>query len=391
MSASLGVYVHVPFCARACPYCDFDFEVGRRGDLPAYLEGVERELAHRRTDLAGRNVTTLYIGGGTPSLLTPSQVGRIRDAVGQTGQLALEEWTVEANPEHVDRAWAEGIRSLGVDRVSLGTQSFAATGLTTLGRAHDAAQARQAARILKDEGLRVSVDLIVGWPGQGAAGLERELEEVVRIEVEHISVYALTIEDGTPWTTLVRRGVRAMPDDDAQADRLAQTERFLLAAGYEHYEIASYARAGARAVHNVGYWRWRDYVGIGPSAASATFGPDGTVARRTNPRGLDSWRQGLASPADPGAGALPTHDHLGPDQAAREGLWLGLRLLEPLDLERFERHFSRERGWAWTQLEPLARRGLIRRVGQSHAQVEPGEWLLHDIIADELLPGSPAP
>ena len=270
------------------------------------------------------------------------------------------------------------------------TQSFAATGLATL----DIPRCREGTAGREDpqgRGPSCQRDLIVGWPGQGGSGLERELEEVIALEVEHISVYALTIEDGTPWTTLVRRGARAMPDDDAQAERLSQTEVMLVSAGYEHYEIASYARPGARAVHNVGYWRWRDYVGVGPSAASASFGPDGSVSRRTNPRGLDPWLQGVTSPTVREPGALPTHERLMPEEAAREGLWLGLRLLEPLDLDRLERHFSRESGWAWAQLEPLSGRGLIRRVGPSHVVVEPHAWLLHDLIADTLLPRSDAP
>ncbi|MBX7083894.1 MAG: coproporphyrinogen III oxidase family protein [Nannocystaceae bacterium] len=379
---SAGLYVHVPFCARRCTYCDFDFEVGRVPQRARYVAGLQRELAARRDELAQLQPRTLYVGGGTPSLLgadgLAALVAQLRDAVALD---RLREATCELNPEHVDAAMVAALAACGFDRVSLGVQSLQPAALRQLGRVHTPQQALAAVRTCLAAGLATSVDVIVGWPGQDAALLDADLAPLLDLGVAHLSIYALTIDEppdrrGAPWRTLVRRGLRRMPDDDVQAELLAHTESMLARAGLRHYEIASYGRAGVRARHNCAYWTWQDYVGLGPSAASARYHDDGGVRRRDNPRTLAAWAQG----------APPTVEDLPPEAAAREGLWLGLRQLEGLDETAFARRFgAAARGCDAVLAAAIARGDLERAAGR--LRVTPTRWLHHDAIAARLLQG----
>lgn len=381
-----GLYVHVPFCARACPYCDFDFEVGRAPRLEPYFAGLERELELRRAEIGevsgSGGFGTLYVGGGTPSLLGPAGIARLADSLGRHLVVGTTERTIELNPEHVDGALVEAIVAAGFDRVSLGVQTFEPDGLAQLGRVHAPDDARRAIGRLGAAGLSISVDLIVGWPGQRGSQLDADVAEADALGVDHVSVYALTIEAGAPWTKLVRRGLRVLPDDDAAADRLLEAESALEALGFSHYEVASYGRRGARALHNQLYWTWVDYVGLGPSAASARFFPDGSVLRRSNQRGLAAWSR------DPGAaGEL---ERLEPEAAAREGLWTALRRLEGLDPARFVARFGRHPSWLDAVVAPCLADGSLEFVGSGPTRrlaVAPGRWLWHDSIATQILGG----
>lgn len=387
-----GIYVHVPFCARACPYCDFDFQVGRDPPAQAYLEGLEREVDARAAELGawlddqGRSAlsegtwSTVYVGGGTPSLLGAAGVTALGDWLARRFPGAgAREWTLEVNPEHADLALYAAARAVGATRVSLGTQTLDPTGLRTLGRAHDAGQARAAIALAVAAGLRVSADLIVGWPGQRAGGVEDDVRGLVDAGAGHVSVYALTIEPGTPWVGLVRRGKRRLPDPDHQADMLAAAEAALGSAGLQHYEVASYARPGEEARHNLLYWTWRDYLGLGPSAHSARFSADGGVARRGNRRGLPAW---LADPGAPGE-----LERLDPREAAVEGLWTGLRHLPGLDLAAYLARFpDATRAWVETRAAGQIARGNLRWAEDGRLlQIAPGRWYWHDAISADLL------
>jgi oxygen-independent coproporphyrinogen-3 oxidase len=383
-----GLYVHVPFCARACPYCDFDFVVGRDPPVTAFVEALEVERRARGLAL-GSPVRTVYVGGGTPSLLGPAGLrALLRWIDASFDARAAVERTVELNPEHVDEALLDALVEGGVDRVSLGVQSLVPAALAQLGRVHEAARAAAALRAAVGRGLRVSADLIVGWPGQRAASLRADVEGLLATGVEHVSIYALTIEAGTPWEALVRRGRRRAPDSDAQARRLAEAAALLEAAGLRHYEVASYARPGAEARHNLGYWTWRDYVGLGPSAASAWHATDGSVERRTNARGFARWR------ADPGAGpepgdaapGAPTSERLDPVAAAAEGLWLGLRALEGVDVAAFLRRFPAvDEAWLRARTAGPVERGNLERTAEGILRVARDRWLWHDEIGVALL------
>ncbi len=370
-----GLYVHVPFCVRACPYCDFDFEVSRQPDLGLYLEGLRREADHRGVTGA---FETVYVGGGTPSALGAEGLGALCTWIRArfSGHDGLE-WTVELNPEHVDARLLARLAEVGVNRVSLGVQTFDDSGLRQLGRVHDNRMAQDAVTAAVAAGFRVSVDLIVGWPGQARSTLARDIATVLELDVTHVSVYALTVEAGTPWEALVRRGQRHLPQASVQASRLEQAAQRLGAAGFDHYEVASYGRDGHRALHNMIYWSWKDYVGLGPSAHSATYRGDGSVTRRGNRRGLARWT---------GDSVAPEHEErLGPEDAAAEGLWLGLRRLEGMSARSFlDRFRAVDQAWLDRRLERPVELGRVEVRGD-RIRVAGDRWLIHDRICADLL------
>ncbi|MEM7159182.1 MAG: radical SAM family heme chaperone HemW [Myxococcota bacterium] len=372
-----GLYVHVPFCARACPYCDFDFQVGRTPPVAEFLAALERECRLREVE-PGLGLRTVYIGGGTPSMLGPEGMRQLLRWIGERFDLReVVERTVELNPEHIDEALLDALREQGVDRVSLGVQSLGTDALAELGRVHRAEQARRALVSCVEHGLRVSADLIVGWPGQTRAQLLADLAGVLETGIDHLSIYALTVEPGTPWERLAARGRRGVPDADAQADRLSEAAQFLGEAGFEHYEVASYCRPGARAQHNHGYWTWRDYLGLGPSAASARHCADGSVHRRTNRRGFGAW---AAAPNDE-----TSEERLEPGEAAVEGLWVGLRALDGFEVAAWRARFP-------VYDEPWLRAAVARQLAKGNLdwtngviRVAEGRWLWHDEIGADLL------
>jgi oxygen-independent coproporphyrinogen-3 oxidase len=380
-----GLYLHVPFCSRACPYCDFDFEVGRTlgPAIRRWRLGVERELELRRFSFEGRAFDSLYLGGGTPSALGPEVledlIAWLRTRVVGEGQ--LREVTVELNPEHVDDALIASLARSGVDRVSLGIQSLEAAGLRQLGRAHSTSQGVLAVERAIAAGLRTSADLIVGWSGHTDAGLIADIDRLVGLGVEHLSIYALTIEPDTPWQKLVRRGLRVLPDDDQQAALLLAAERRLGEHGFVHYEVASHARPGQEAWHNRKYWRVTDVLALGPSGASVNVRetPAGVeVTRRRSRRGLERWL------ADPFGTEEPV-DQLVGELAAAEALWLGLRELEGLWVLPWMARFGVNRAWLDARTANQVRRGNLEWLGESRLRVAPGRWLWHDDIAADLL------
>lgn len=373
-----GLYVHVPLCARACPYCDFDFEVGPAHPqtfVAPYLEGLRRELRVRGDDWPAPR--TVYLGGGTPSRLGPDGLRALGDLLAREVDLScVEEYTVELNPEDVSPALLSTLGELAVGRVSLGVQSVHGDRLRQLGRGHDGRAALEAIAAARQAGLTVSADLIVGAPGQPAQESARDLEAILGAGAAHVSVYALTIEDGTPWARQAAAGRRRLPQADAQADALLALEDAARERGLTHYEVASYARReGDRAQHNLGYWTGVDYLGVGPSAASARHHPDGTVARRTNARGLAAWRAGAAPSVD---------ERLDPESAAREALWLALRVLTGVCVPPLLARIGRDEVWLLSRTERSVRQGNLVREGDS-LRVGPGRWVHHDAIASSVL------
>ncbi|MDW8060241.1 MAG: radical SAM family heme chaperone HemW [Thermomicrobium sp.] len=267
--APWGLYVHVPFCRRICPYCDFNVYARQEALVPAYLAAVARELALVAERWGRGPVATIYLGGGTPSLLEPAQVAALLDAIAGTfAVLPGAEVTLEANPETVDRAKLAGYRAAGVDRLSIGVQTLAPHGLKVLGRAHRPETPEQAFRAARAAGFaNVNLDLIYGWPGQTREDWSRDLATVLAWEPEHLSLYALTIEPGTPYERGVRRGVLRPLDDDTVAELAETASETLAAHGYEQYELSNWARGRAyRSRHNQIYWRNGWYVGAGAGA-----------------------------------------------------------------------------------------------------------------------------
>ena len=360
------LYVHVPFCARRCVYCDFSIAVRSLVPETEYLDAVAREMRVRHAASALR-LRTLYFGGGTPSKLSPDAVQRLIDLV--TAQATLDqdaEVTLEANPEDVDADAAVRWQRAGINRVSLGVQSFDAGVLEWMHRSHSAEQSAVAVTRLQDAGItNISIDLIFALPAQLARSWQRDLETALRLDVAHISMYGLTIEPHTPLGRWVaRRTVVEAPETDFESEFLLGT-RTLGAEGFEHYEVSNYARPDRRSRHNSAYWARKPYGGVGPSAHEF----DGN-ARRWNRGPYAAWLRDLQASRDP----LEGSEVLSADQVTAECVYLGLRTSAGLPITAAERgHVSRwlESGWA-----NVAEDGRLRLTASG--------WLRLDTLAADL-------
>ncbi|HUS82470.1 MAG TPA: radical SAM family heme chaperone HemW, partial [Dehalococcoidia bacterium] len=270
MSECHSLYVHVPFCRSKCAYCDFNSYARQERLMPAYVDALLREATFWEGSGAVGNVETVYFGGGTPSLLPIAEATRLMDGLRRLFDVAGDaEVTLEANPESVDDAHMETLRKMGVNRLSLGVQSFDDGELRFLGRIHDAARAEEAYRAARKAGFdSVSIDLIFGLPEQTVTRWRNSLEQAVALEPDHLSLYALTLEEGTPLSRRIAEGECPEPDADAQADMYAWSSARLAKAGYEQYEISNWAKAGHRCRHNLTYWHSEPYLGLGAGAHS---------------------------------------------------------------------------------------------------------------------------
>ncbi len=266
----LSLYVHIPFCIAKCGYCDFNSYAGQESLIPAYAQALLREAEMWSAACPGWRADTLFFGGGTPSLMPPAELERVLEGLRRhLGLTPDAEVTLEANPGTVDKAYLSRLRELGVNRLSLGVQSFREDELAFLGRIHSAEEARSAYRAARSAGFdNVSLDLIFGLPGQTADPWLESLEEAIGLAPEHLSLYALTIEEGTPLAREVAAGNTPAPDPDLQADLYVRAVERLVAAGYEQYEISNWARPGRRCRHNLTYWRNGFWLGLGAGAHS---------------------------------------------------------------------------------------------------------------------------
>lgn len=333
----VSLYVHVPFCVSKCAYCDFYSEVGETRRAGQFVDAALFEAGHWSFYDLLDDVPTMYVGGGTPTLLGPELV-RLVEGLMQTARLRPDaEVTVETNPEVTDAALVASLLAAGVNRLSVGVQSFDDDVLRALGRCHDASRAREATRVLREAGVAFSIDLICGVPGQSPESWEATLEEAVACGARHLSVYPLAIEAGTPMAAAIEAGELPEPDPDAAADMMLAAEVALAAAGMPRYEVASYAQPGHEARHNLVYWTGGAYLGVGPHAASmlpadlletVALGegwplPDASdVAARMRFTRLTTLEEYLRRPL-----ARPEPiEVLTAQQAAREDVMLGLRL-----------------------------------------------------------------
>ncbi|GJE37887.1 radical SAM family heme chaperone HemW [Methylobacterium persicinum] len=355
--AGFGVYLHWPFCAAKCPYCDFNSHVRHAGvDEARFLTAFRAEMAHVAGRVPGRVVTSVFLGGGTPSLMRPETVAGLLDAVANHWSVAPDaEITLEANPSSVEAGRFQGYRTAGVNRVSLGVQALDDASLKTLGRLHNAAEAFTAIRIAQTTFARTSFDLIYARPGQSPDAWRAELTEAIGRAAEHLSLYQLTIEPGTPFYGLAAAGKLVIPDEDVARALYDVTQEVCAAAGLPAYEISNHARPGAEARHNLLYWRYGEYAGIGPGAHGrlvTTGGRIGTVTERS-PEG---W---LARVEAKGHGIAET-ETLDAAAQADEFLVMGLRLTEGIAPARYAvlkgRPLDSERITALVQDGLLARR-----------------------------------
>ena len=318
-----GIYVHIPFCARRCIYCGF-FSTVREAEAARYIDALCAELRQRKAYLQDAPVTTVYFGGGTPSRLTPDQIGQVIAEIRQTyGLDSLEELTVECNPDDVTSDYISALRALGVNRISMGVQTFNNDLLRFLGRRHTASQAIGAVQACHDAGIHnVSIDLMYGLPGQTPAIQQQDLETATSLNVQHISSYCLSFEEGSPLDRM-RRENRIVPTDDdtcaAMYDRMCN---HLRSAGFEHYEISNFCKPGYHSRHNSSYWDGTPYLGIGAGAHSY----NGT-SRQWNPNNLDAYLQGIEHNA-------PKYEieHLSQKDLYNERIMLSLRTAQGLNL-----------------------------------------------------------
>lgn len=330
--AGFGVYLHWPFCLSKCPYCDFNSHVRHAAiDETRYVRAFAAEIAATAQRIPGRTVSTIFFGGGTPSLMQPSTVGAILDEIGRHWTVAPDvEVTLEANPTSVEATRFRGYRAAGVNRVSLGVQALNDTSLKELGRLHTAQEALAAVAIARSIFDRYSFDLIYARPRQTPAEWAAELKQAIGEAAEHLSLYQLTIEPDTPFFALRQSGKLIVPDDDTARILYDVTQDVCAAAGLPAYEISNHARPGAECRHNLVYWRGHEYAGIGPGAHGRLNIGSTRIATETERR-PELWLMRVESL---GHGFI-TNEPLTPNEQADEYLLMGLRLAEGIDLARY--------------------------------------------------------
>jgi oxygen-independent coproporphyrinogen-3 oxidase len=365
VEAPIGVYIHVPFCAHICPYCDFT----------TYAGNLERSASLA----SGRSTATIFLGGGTPSLLEPAQVAAIITAC--RDHLDVEssvEITMECNPNSLSEARLAGYRAAGVNRLSIGAQTMDRRGLRTLGRQHESSDVRTAVRDARRAGFdNLSLDLIFGWPNQSLEQWQRDLDEVLAMAEtpEHLSLYSLIVEPGTPFADAAARGILHMPDDDATADMYELAINTLGTAGWHHYEVANWAREpGGHSRHNAIYWQHGDYLGIG-AGAHGTVGSQRTMNHLLPERYCDTL--------EAGGEAASNTEHIDEVTSRAETMMLGLRLLEHgVDASAFSaRHGIQLDDAFGARIDDLIAIGLMERLATGVRLSHRGLMLANDVVA----------
>ncbi len=372
----MHLYLHVPFCARRCSYCDFAIAVRRAVPSTRYVDAVLEEWARRLDHPAwslSSAVRTVYFGGGTPSRLDPGAIGQIIERIAADRPIALDaEITLETNPEDISPAAVACWRSAGINRVSLGVQSLDPAVLRWMHRTHTAEQVPRAVSVLREGGVcHLSLDLIFGLPASVERRWDDDLAKALALEPAHLSLYGLTVEPGTPLARWTERGAVTPVDEERYAAEFLAAHAALAAAGYEHYEVSNYARPGRRARHNGAYWRRAPFLGLGPSAHSGWGGE-----RQWNAREWSAYEHALTRGADPVAG----RERLDDEAVALEALYLGLRTAEGVPVQSIPaaaRESWIASGWA-TESE-------------GHLRLSAEGWLRLDSLVLAVGEGEPAP
>jgi len=374
-----GVYLHWPFCAAKCPYCDFNSHVRHQPvDQPRFAAAFRTELETLRARTGPRKLTSVFLGGGTPSLMEPATVAALLDAVDRQWGIADDiEITLEANPSSVEAGRFRGYRSAGVNRVSLGVQALNDTDLRFLGRLHDVAEARRAIGLARDLFPRLSFDLIYARPGQTPAAWEAELDEAISLAADHLSLYQLTIEEGTRFHALHAAGKLAMPSGDQAADLYEITQSVTAARGLPAYEISNHARPGAESRHNLTYWRYGEYVGVGPGA-HGRFVERGRRVVTMDEKMPETWLNLVEARGH----GIVDGETLDRSEEADEFLLMGLRLAEGIDLSRYEALAGKS--LSGDRLVLLQGEGLIAPIGNSRLRATPAGMIVLDALVADL-------
>jgi putative oxygen-independent coproporphyrinogen III oxidase len=368
----LSLYVHFPWCVRKCPYCDFNsYTLQGELDERRYVEALERDLEAQATDVKGRDVVSIFFGGGTPSLFSPEAIGRVIAAARRHLTLAAEvEVTMEANPGAIERGKFGEYRAAGLTRVSLGAQSFDPRWLEVLGRIHSPDETRRAAAELHAAGLdNFNLDLMYALPGQDVEGAVSDVKEALALEPAHLSHYQLTIEAGTVFAGRPP----PLPDDDVAAGMLTECLLRLTAAGFEQYEVSAYARPGRQCRHNLNYWGFGDYLGVGAGAhGKLSFPASGTIVRTLQ---LREPRRYLAS-----VPAVVTRKPVPQGELPFEFMLNALRLLEGFDKALFVARTGLEWHVIAAKVESLVHRGLLVHTGTRLQPSPQGLAFLNELL-----------
>lgn len=375
--AGFGIYVHWPFCASKCPYCDFNSHVRRQPvDEERFVAALKREMNHMAALGQKRDATSIFFGGGTPSLMKPASIAAILDSIADVWGIAKgAEITLEANPTSVEAGRFQGYRVAGVNRVSLGVQALNDPDLGRLGRLHTAAEALAAVKIAASHFERYSFDLIYARPGHEPDAWRAELRQALDHAVEHLSLYQLTIEPDTWFDRLFQAGKLTIPDDDTARALYDITQEVCAAAGLPAYEVSNHARPGAESRHNLVYWRYGEYAGIGAGAHGRLMSPQGRIGTATE-KSPEAWLDLVESQ---GHGIVET-EYLEPEAQGDEYLLMGLRLREGVDIIR---HAELSRNpIPHSRIDDLIEDGLLERRGNRRIAVPPRHFaILNSIIA----------
>ena len=356
----MELYLHLPFCAKKCRYCDFASYAGREGDMPAYVEAVLREAQARAEQLGTTPVETVFLGGGTPSLLPAPQLSRLLDGVSRFFPVQPgAEFTCEANPGTLTRPWLDTAVAHGVNRLSLGMQAYQPELLAMLGRIHDFGQVERSVAMAREAGIgNISLDLMFGLPGQTAAQWRETLQAALSLHPQHLSCYGLIPEEGTPLKADLDAGRLSLPEEDVERAMYDAALTTLAEAGYVQYEISNFALPGYACRHNLGYWRQVPYLGLGAAASSMLPG-SGSAAylRETNPPGLSQYMDMVLS----GAWQARERIAVSAAEARFETMMLGLRTTEGVSEATFAAmHGITLEACYGKRLRALAHEGLVR-------------------------------
>ncbi|MDP9237230.1 MAG: radical SAM family heme chaperone HemW [Chloroflexota bacterium] len=388
-SDGIGLYLHIPFCTAKCGYCDFNSYAGHEHMIPSYGNTLLRDAALWAEAVAGRTVETVFFGGGTPSLTPVDQMAQILTGVNGVFHIAPDaEISLEANPGSLSTEYLRGLRSLGFNRLSIGVQSFDDEELVALDRIHTGDGAREAYASARAAGFdNVNLDFIYGLSEQRLEAWQRTLEQALVLAPEHLSLYALTIEEGTPLARDVARGRVRAPDPDMQAEHYEWTQDRLVRAGYEHYEISNWARAGRRCKHNLLYWQNREYLGLGAGAHSFLNGVRFSTVLLPN-RYTELVDETVASRKAGGTAMLHVHgaEEITSELSMSDTLILGLRLIEGIDLGAFDRRHGRSVDERHGPVfEEFVGYGLLERTA-THLRLTARGRLLSNELFQRLLP-----
>ena len=369
-----GIYVHWPFCLSKCPYCDFNSHVVANVDQTQWAVALVRELTYMRDITGPRRVSSIFFGGGTPSLMEVSTVEAVIGAIQRLWHVDNDvEISLEANPTSVEATRFYGYRAAGVNRLSLGVQSLDDKELKFLGRLHTADEALKAIGLARDIFPRLSFDLIYARPGQTREAWSRELKLALAHAVDHLSLYQLTIEDGTAFAKLYEKGSFKLPDEDAAVDLYKLTGEICSAHGLSAYEVSNYAKAEQECRHNLVYWRYGDYVGVGPGAHGRLTTDKGRIATAAL-KAPGAW---LASVEAKDHG-LETREFVSATEQGDEMMLMGLRLSEGVSLSRFERFAGAP--IEATRLSGLIGQGLLTRDGDMITATADGRLVLNGVL-----------